>query len=102
MSYRYSEEQLRSAGEALWATRWENLTYMETVDGAVSISDVTLWIKWLFWLPGDYVVIALMTWAPSVAVFLEAGPGSLTGWLSSTLSAFAWLFMFAMTSSLDP
>ena len=110
MSYRYSEEELSFVGDALWENRWSHLIQMEfvegnprwtsyrramdmNIDGSVTISDVALWGKWLFWLPGDYSIIAIMKWAAPIASFFELDPSNLTGVISSLISLLVWLLV---------
>jgi hypothetical protein len=116
MTYRYTTDELRFIGNELLSTRLESLVYQESIDaavkwtsyaraldmnidGAVTVSDVGLWFKRLFWLPGDYAIIAAMAWVPRVAQFLEIGPGSLAGLLSGVLSAIVWLMALLATEA---
>jgi hypothetical protein len=59
-------------------------------DGAVNISDVGLWMKWLFFYPGDLIHSALITLAPGVARLLGLSPESYGGWGAGLLSAYVW------------
>jgi type I restriction enzyme R subunit len=60
-------------------------------DGNVTVSDVGLWAKWLFYYPGDIVVWVI---GPTgVGKFLEMTPiTSYGGSISGTVSFFFWLW----------
>jgi uncharacterized iron-regulated membrane protein len=60
-------------------------------DGAVTISDAWLWLKWLFFYPGDLLFYVLMTSVSPVARFLELSQSSYGGWSSGIISAITWL-----------
>jgi hypothetical protein len=68
-------------------------------DGTVTISDAYLWLQWLFWLPGDYSIIALMKWAPAAALFMELSPASLASGTSTALSIAFWFILILAASS---
>jgi hypothetical protein len=72
-----------------WDVRWIFLTDMNG-DGVVTISDFWLWAKWVFYAPGDFMLLALMLKAPSVAGFLEITTAMLYGWWSFALSLWVW------------
>ena len=59
-------------------------------DGVFTISDVFHWFEWVFFLPADGLLWALMEWQ-SVATFLEVTPAAYSGWFSGIVSAFIWL-----------
>ena len=40
-------------------------------DGQISISDIWLWFKWLYFYPGDWIIKFLINNIPSVANFLK-------------------------------
>jgi hypothetical protein len=40
-------------------------------DGTITISDVSAWIGWLFFYPGDYIVYLILSDSPGIARFLE-------------------------------
>ena len=52
--------------------RWHFAQHMNC-DGLFMISDVGLWLHWLYFLPGDGLLWCLMQLQP-VAVFLELSP----------------------------
>jgi len=59
-----------------------------TGDGIVTISDVVLWLQWLFALPGDAAVLAMA--GTPVGTFFEVGRHSLGGNVSLGLSVAFW------------
>jgi hypothetical protein len=61
-------------------------------DGAVTITDVGLWLKWFFFYPGDLIVAGLI--GTPVGNFLELRPSDFGGGWSFTLSLVSWLFAF--------
>ncbi len=62
------------------------------LDGVVSVSDVGLWLEWLYFLPGDLAVLALL--GTPVGDFLEITLGSMQGIGSGVLSFCVWLVVF--------
>lgn len=64
-------------------------------DGAITISDVWLWIKWLYFYPGDGLHYALMHGLPKLAEFFEVSSASYGGGFSGVVSFFAWLCIWA-------
>lgn len=75
------------------------------VDGRITISDVWLWIKWLFFYPGDLVIAGLIEYLPTVAAFLELTYNSYSGTLSGFVSGMLWLifavFVAGFLATLD-
>lgn len=61
--------------------------------GSVTISDVWLWVGWLFFYPGDFAVSLLISELPRVALFFEITYESYGGFLSGAISAWFWLFI---------
>ena len=61
-------------------------------DGVFTISDIWPLIEWVFFLPGDSLVLGLMAALPGVATFFELTPESLGGSASVALSIMAWLW----------
>lgn len=59
-------------------------------DGAVTISDVLLWMKWLFFYPGDFLHSVLIAVVPGIARFLDLSPASYGGWGAGLVSAYVW------------
>ncbi len=68
---------------APWHFAWDFNT-----DGAITISDVGLWLKWLFFLPGDTTAYFLV--GTALGNFMELGAQSYGSVGSGVLSAFAW------------
>lgn len=62
--------------------------------GAVTISDVWLWIKWLYFYPGDLMVSFFVNKAPSLGQFFEITYQNYGGIFSGIFSFFAWIFIF--------
>lgn len=72
-------------------------------DGVVTISDVWLWFKWLYFYPGD-VVLEVILKIPGLATFLEVSDASFGGSASGIMSAPVWGFVWLMiwASTLPP
>ena len=66
-------------------------------DGTFTVSDVELWWEWVFFLPFDGFLWALMQ-SESVATFMELTPDNYSGWGSGIGSAVVWLFVFGFLS----
>ena len=60
-------------------------------DGTFTISDAFLFVGDAFFVPGDWLIWTIASYAPPVAGFLELGPSAYGGILSGFVSAFAWL-----------
>ena len=60
-------------------------------DGELTISDAFLWPVDAFFLPGDWLIWTVATYAPPIARFLELGSSAYGGILSGFMSAFVWL-----------
>ena len=58
--------------------------------GSITISDVWLWFKWLYFYPGDGVVCFLLNIVPGFGQFLEITYDSYGGTLSGIISGFVW------------
>lgn len=68
-------------------------------DGVVTVSDVWLWVKWLFYYPGDWLIDILTNTA--LGRFLEFSAASLGGGLSAVISFLAWYAFFAIAASCE-
>jgi hypothetical protein len=79
-----------------WLARrsWQFVADMNG-NGAVTIRDVWPWMNWLFFLPGDWLI--LVVGPTAVGRFLELGPGSMGGPVSAGISFLVWWFGFWMT-----
>lgn len=79
--------------------QWSFLADMD-YSGSVTISDIWLWFKWLYFYPGDYVVYFLVNKAPSLGNFLEITYSNYAGALSGIVSFFAWFVVLIMIGNL--
>jgi hypothetical protein len=69
-----------------------------TGDGVITISDVWLWVKWLYFLPGDAAIASV---GPTpVGQFLEASPQSFGSVWSGTLSFVIWPMLLLWSAML--
>lgn len=59
-------------------------------DGAFTISDVWLWVDWLFNFPGDGLLWLLIQ-SPGLAAFFELTPEAYGNWFSTAVSIVCWL-----------
>jgi hypothetical protein len=84
-----AEQRLKQEASAAFSERWQFVADMNG-DGAVTISDVGLWLKWVFFAPGDALLLAFMQGLPGAALFLELNPRSVSGLLSGIISAGVW------------
>ena len=66
-------------------------------DGSVTISDVWVWFKWIFFYPGDYCICWLIRKQAKIAAFLEMTVDSFGGGVSGCFSGFIWLIGFPLT-----
>jgi hypothetical protein len=72
-----------------WAYRqWRFLADMNG-DGMITASDLPLWAKWVYFLPGDAFIAQFGT--TKLGQFLELTPASLGSPTSAALSAVLWL-----------
>ena len=73
-------------------------------DGLFTISDVGLWAKWVFFLPGDGLLWVVMQ-SQGAAIFFELTPEIYSGWYSGITSGFVWfivmIFWVVMSESWD-
>jgi hypothetical protein len=65
-------------------------------DGQTTISDVWLVIKWLFYAPGDWLLLVFMRNFPGGALFFEVTPQSIYGFGSGVLSVLAWMSLWGI------
>jgi hypothetical protein len=92
-----AQQQLRTAADLAWDARW-NFTWDMNNDGVVTISDAWLWLKWVFFAPGDLLLLLLMKFGTGAAVSLQINPTDLSGWISGLLSAAIWLVFIAIAN----
>ena len=48
------------------------------------------WLQQLYFLPGDYLLARLVSGLPTLAAWLDIGPGDYGGGLSAVISLFVW------------
>ena len=61
-------------------------------DGAITISDIWLWVKWLYFYPGDGFFYVLLHKMIDIANFLEITYSDYGGLLSGIISFYFWIF----------
>lgn len=61
-------------------------------DGAVSVSDIWLWIQYGFYLPGN-MCLGVVAYIPGLETFFEITPASICGTAAGVISAVFWLFL---------
>lgn len=84
--------------ENWWAYRtWAFVSDMNA-DGSVTISDVLLWLKWLYFMPGDCVIAILGPTA--IGRFLELTTSSYGSWGSGMVSLFLWTIILGIAISI--
>ncbi|RWO96929.1 hypothetical protein [Mesorhizobium sp.] len=85
-------ELIRAQGEALWNANLDMLAAADrNMDGVVTISDLWLLAKGIFFLPGNYLLTHLLMHMPDVAIFWEIDAGSLYGFWAGALSVLGWM-----------
>lgn len=92
-------ERLQRAGEEAWSERWR-FVQDSNGDGVVTTADVGGWAEWLFFAPGDWILLGLMKTQPDVAVFFEMTPELQSGLLSGLISLGVWLALAAFLAAL--
>ena len=71
-------------------TRLWNFVEDMNYDGSITISDVWLWFKWLYFYPGDYLIRLVINKTPELAHFLEISHESYGETLSGIISLIVW------------
>jgi hypothetical protein len=61
--------------------------------GSLTISDVWLWTKWLYFYPGDGAVYLIINNIPSASHFFEITYDSYGGVFSGIFSLIAWIIL---------
>ena len=69
-------------------------------DGLLSVADLPPWLVEAFFLPGDWLIAAALTYASPVARLLQLDPGDYGGVLSGVVSAMAWFLGARIASSM--
>jgi hypothetical protein len=98
-----AEQELRAAADFAWNIRWQ-IAWDMNGDGAVTVSDAWIWLKWIFCAPGDFLLLLFMMYGTAVALLLQIRPGSsLCSFLSVLISVTVWLFAasFAIPGSAE-
>jgi hypothetical protein len=72
------------------ARQWEFIADMN-LSGTVTVSDVWLWVKWLYFWPGDGLIYLAITRAPDLAKFFELSASKFGGPLSLFMSFPVWV-----------
>jgi hypothetical protein len=85
--------QLLSAGAVndTASVPWRALAWDANGDGQLTISDAAVWLREIFFLPGDTLLWALSNHAPGMARFFELSPVRYGGLLSASASVVVWL-----------
>lgn len=63
------------------------------LDDRFTAADVMLWLKVLFFIPGDTVLYFFITAFPPMAKSLDLGPYSFQGTFSLVVSLIIWFFI---------
>ena len=80
--------------------QWSFVTDMN-YSGSVTISDVWLWFKWLYFYPGDGLVYFLVNGAPKIGQFLEITYSSYGGVLSGVVSFIVWIIALGILGAIQ-
>lgn len=72
------------------ARQWEFVADMSQ-NGLVTVSDLWLWIKWLYFWPGDGLIYLAILKTPAIAEFFELSAAKYGGPLSLFLSFPMWI-----------
>ena len=68
-------------------------------NGLVTISDVWLWFKWLYFYPGDLFIYLSVNSFPSFASFFEISYNDYSGFLSGVVSFVLYSIAISFTIS---
>jgi hypothetical protein len=92
-------EALRRSAESAWDRRW---TFVQDAngDGSVTGADVAEWAGWVFFAPGDWILLGLMRTQPDTAMFLDITPELESGLLSGIISLAVWIGILAFFGAL--
>jgi hypothetical protein len=69
-------------------------------DGFVTITDVWMWLKWLYFYPGDGLLYLVEKVLPGVANFFEVSALTYGGGFSGIFSFFVWLILYVEATDL--
>jgi hypothetical protein len=71
----------------------ENFDYDMNGDGVITISDIWSWIGWVYFAPGDLMLLGAMRDLTNFARFFEMTPQMLSGVWSFFISTLFWLWI---------
>jgi hypothetical protein len=74
----------------LWNARWHFALNMKG-DGVFTITDVGLMAKYVFFAPGDALILSVLGYQPALATFFEMDASWLYSWKSTVISIIAWI-----------
>ncbi len=77
-------------GFSLGFRQWSFVADMDCC-GALTLNDVMLWFKWLYFYPGDLCILLLANLTPNISQFLGISLADFFGWLSGGVSAVFWI-----------
>lgn len=83
-------QHMSDLGDRLWDARWQWAGDFNR-DGVISVSDVWLGFQWIFFAPGDALILIIMRFWPSIAIFFEMNIDTLSGFWSGAMSVPVWL-----------
>jgi len=78
---------------------WKPISDMNG-DGLTTISDVSAWFGWLFYYPGDLIILWINSYREptllfsQLATFFETTPPQYGGWIAFFISLVAWIVLF--------
>ena len=59
-------------------------------NGVITISDLWLWVQWLFFYPGDLLILGIMKFG-DIHTFFELSSSTFGNWFSGIISFIFWL-----------
>ena len=80
---------------------WHPFVWDVNRDGVFTVTDIGLWLQNVFFLPGDWLIWAMLRYAPELGRFLEVDARAYGSTVAALLSVFSWLgiIVFIMTTS---
>ena len=69
-------------------------------NGSITISDVWLWFKWLYFYPGDVLIYFLVNSTPSIRHFFEITSSSYGGVFSGIVSYVIWILSIGFIAAI--
>ena len=58
-------------------------------NGVITISDLWLWVQWLFFYPGDLLILGIMKFG-DIHTFFELSSSTFGNWFSGIISFIFW------------